>query len=236
MLLSINNARIHYGKVEAVKGVSLEIDEGAIVTLIGSNGAGKTTILRTISGLKAVTSGEVWFKDRRIDSESPASIVKMGIAHVPEGRGMFPYMSVLDNLRMGAFMRSDAQEIGKDLEEVYKHFPILESRKKQAAGTLSGGEQQMVAIGRAMMARPSLLLLDEPSLGLSPLMVAEISEIIRTLNKTLKVATILVEQNARMALELASAGYVLEVGEVILQGTTEELKESEDVKRAYLGI
>ena len=236
MLLKVNNVRIHYGKVEAIKGVSMEVDEGAIITLIGSNGAGKTTILRTISGLKTVTSGEIWFKDSRIDKESPSNIVKMGIAQVPEGRGMFPYMSVLENLKMGAFMRSGGQEIEKDLEEVYKHFPILKSRKKQAAGTLSGGEQQMVAIGRAMMARPSLLLLDEPSLGLSPLMVAEISEIIRNLNKTLKVATILVEQNARMALELASAGYVLEVGEVILQGNTEELKESEDVKRAYLGI
>jgi len=236
MLLKVDDARIHYGTVEAVKGVSLEVDEGHIITLIGSNGAGKTTILRTISGLKRVTSGEIWFKGQRIDKESPANVVKMGIAHVPEGRGMFPYMSVLDNLRMGAFVRADKQGIDEDLEEVYKHFPILKARGKQAAGTLSGGEQQMVAIGRAMMARPSLLLMDEPSLGLSPLMVAEISKIIRNLNSTLGVATILVEQNARMALELASSGYVLEVGEVILQGSTEELKESEDVKRAYLGI
>jgi len=236
MLLKVDDARIHYGTVEAVKGVSLEVDEGHIITLIGSNGAGKTTILRTISGLKRGTSGEIWFKGQRIDKESPANVVKMGIAHVPEGRGMFPYMSVLDNLRMGAFVRADKQGIDEDLEEVYKHFPILKARGKQAAGTLSGGEQQMVAIGRAMMARPSLLLMDEPSLGLSPLMVAEISKIIRNLNSTLGVATILVEQNARMALELASSGYVLEVGEVILQGSTEELKESEDVKRAYLGI
>jgi len=236
MLLKANDVRIHYGTVEAVKGVSLEVDEGHIVTLIGSNGAGKTTVLRTISGLKRATAGEIWFKGQRIDREPPANIVKMGIAHVPEGRGMFPYMSVLDNLRMGAFMRTNRQEIEEDLEEVYKHFPILKKRAKQAAGTLSGGEQQMVAIGRAMMARPSLLLMDEPSLGLSPLMVAEISEIIRNLNKTLGVATILVEQNARMALELASSGYVLEVGEVILQGSSEELKESEAVKRAYLGI
>jgi len=236
MLLEVKGAKIHYGTVEAVKGVSLQVDEGHIITLIGSNGAGKTTILRTISGLKRVTSGEIWFKGKRIDQDSPANIVRTGIAHVPEGRGIFPYMSVLDNLRMGAFMRRNNKEIEEDLEEVYTHFPILKVRKKQAAGTLSGGEQQMVAIGRAMMARPSLLLMDEPSLGLSPLMVAEISHIIRNLNTTLGVATILVEQNARMALELASSGYVLEVGNVVLQGTTEELRESEDVKRAYLGI
>jgi branched-chain amino acid transport system ATP-binding protein len=237
MLLKVDDIRVHYEKVEAVKGVSLEVFNGDIVTLIGSNGAGKTTILRTISGLKTNTSGEIYFKDTRIDRESPANIVKMGVAHVPEGRGMFPYMSVIDNLKMGAYKRTDGrEEIEKDIEEVYKHFPILKERKRQAAGTLSGGEQQMVAIGRALMARPSLLLLDEPSLGLSPLMVEEISEIIKNLNMTLGVTTILVEQNASMALSLADRGYVLEVGKVILQGTTEELKESERVKKAYLGI
>jgi branched-chain amino acid transport system ATP-binding protein len=161
----------------------------------------------------------------------------MGVAHVPEGRGMFPYMSVIDNLKMGAYKRTDGRkDIEKDIEEVYKHFPILKKRTRQAAGTLSGGEQQMVAIGRALMARPSLLLLDEPSLGLSPLMVEEISEIIKNLKTALGVTTILVEQNASMALSLADRGYVLEVGKVILQGTTKELKESEGVKRAYLGI
>jgi branched-chain amino acid transport system ATP-binding protein len=237
MLLKVDGIRVHYEKVEAVKGVSLEVFSGDIVTLIGSNGAGKTTILRTISGLKTSTSGEIYFKDKRIDRESPANIVKMGVAHVPEGRGMFPYMSVVDNLKMGAYKRTDGrEEIEKDIEEVYKHFPILKERIRQAAGTLSGGEQQMVAIGRALMARPSLLLLDEPSLGLSPLMVEEISEIIKNLNTTLGVTTILVEQNASMALSLADRGYVLEVGKVILQGTTQELKESERVKKAYLGI
>jgi len=237
MLLKVVDIRVHYEKVEAVKGVSLEVFSGDIVTLIGSNGAGKTTILRTISGLNTITSGEIYFKDKRIDRESPANIVKMGVAHVPEGRGMFPYMSVIDNLKMGAYKRTDGrEEIEKDIEEVYKHFPILKGRTRQAAGTLSGGEQQMVAIGRALMARPSLLLLDEPSLGLSPLMVEEISEIIKNLNTTLGVTTILVEQNASMALSLADRGYVLEVGKVILQGTTQDLKESEGVKRAYLGI
>lgn len=237
MLLKVDDIRVHYEKVEAVKGVSLEVFSGDIVTLIGSNGAGKTTILRTISGLMTSTSGEIYFKDKRIDRESPANIVKMGVAHVPEGRGMFPYMSVVDNLKMGAYKRTDGrEEIEKDIEEVYKHFPSLKERTRQAAGTLSGGEQQMVAIGRAIMARPSLLLLDEPSLGLSPLMVEEISEIIKNLNTTLGVTTILVEQNASMALSLADRGYVLEVGKVILQGTTQELKESERVKRAYLGI
>ncbi len=237
MLLKVDDIRVHYEKVEAVKGVSLEVFSGDIVTLIGSNGAGKTTILRTISGLRTSTSGEIYFKDKRIDRESPANIVKMGVAHVPEGRGMFPYMSVVDNLKMGAYKRTDGrEEIEKDIEEVYKHFPSLKERTRQAAGTLSGGEQQMVAIGRAIMARPSLLLLDEPSLGLSPLMVEEISEIIKNLNTTLGVTTILVEQNASMALSLADRGYVLEVGKVILQGTTQELKESERVKRAYLGI
>ena len=237
MLLKVDDIRVHYEKVEAVKGVSLEVFSGDIVTLIGSNGAGKTTILRTISGLTTNTSGEIYFKDKRIDGESPANIVKMGVAHVPEGRGMFPYMSVVDNLKMGAYKRTDGrEEIEKDIEEVYKHFPILKERTRQAAGTLSGGEQQMVAIGRALMARPSLLLLDEPSLGLSPLMVEEISEIIKNLNTTLGVTTILVEQNASMALSLADRGYVLEVGKVILQGTTQELKESERVKKAYLGI
>jgi branched-chain amino acid transport system ATP-binding protein len=237
MLLKVVDIRVHYEKVEAVKGVSLEVFSGDIVTLIGSNGAGKTTILRTISGLNTIKSGEIYFKGKRIDRESPAKIVKMGVAHVPEGRGMFPYMSVIDNLKMGAYKRTDRrEEIEKDIEEVYKHFPILKKRTRQAAGTLSGGEQQMVAIGRALMARPSLLLLDEPSLGLSPLMVEEISEIIKNLNTTLGVTVILVEQNASMALSLADRGYVLEVGKVILQGTTKELKESEGVKRAYLGI
>lgn len=235
MLLTMKDLRVHYGAVEAIKGISLSVEEGSIVTLIGSNGAGKTTIMRTISGLQHPTSGEIWFKGQRIDRVAAQKIVKMGIAHVPEGRRVFPYMSVWENLMLGAFTRTDRQAIKDDLEEVFTHFPVLKVRAKQDAGTLSGGEQQMLAMGRALMAKPSLLLLDEPSLGLAPLMVAEIEEIVRTLNKTTGVTTLLVEQNARVALRLADSGYVLEVGTVVLEGSSQELVNDEGVKRAYLG-
>jgi len=236
MLLSIKDLRVHYGSVEAIKRISLDVEEGSIVTLIGSNGAGKTSIMRTLSGLVRPTSGEIWFKGERIDQASPPHIVKAGIAHVPEGRRVFPYMTVRDNLMLGGFTRSDRQALKDDFEEILTHFPVLKAREKQQAGTLSGGEQQMVAMGRALMAKPSLLLLDEPSLGLSPLMVAEIESIVRTLNKTTGVTTLLVEQNARVALRLAHSGYVLEVGRVILQGTSEELTNDDGVRRAYLGV
>jgi branched-chain amino acid transport system ATP-binding protein len=235
MLLNIKDLKVHYGVVEAIKGISLDVEEGSIVTLIGSNGAGKTTIMRTISALVRPTSGEVWFKGQRIDTASPSAVVKMGIAQVPEGRRVFPFMSVWENLMMGAFTRTDRAGIQDDLELVYTHFPVLKARRKQEAGTLSGGEQQMVAMGRALMVHPSLLLLDEPSLGLAPLMVAEIEEIIRTLNKTTGVTTLLVEQNARVALRLANSGYVMEVGNVVLAGSSQELSNDEGVKRAYLG-
>jgi branched-chain amino acid transport system ATP-binding protein len=235
MLLNIKDLRVHYGAVEAIKGISLDVEEGSIVTLIGSNGAGKTTIMRTISALVRPSSGELWFKGQRIDTASPSAVVKMGIAQVPEGRRVFPFMSVWENLMMGAFTRTDRAGIKDDLELVYNHFPVLKARTKQEAGTLSGGEQQMVAMGRALMVHPSLLLLDEPSLGLAPLMVAEIEEIIRTLNKTTGVTTLLVEQNARVALRLASSGYVMEVGNVVLAGSSQELSNDEGVKRAYLG-
>jgi branched-chain amino acid transport system ATP-binding protein len=235
MLLTIKDLRVHYGAVEAIKGISLDVEEGSVVTLIGSNGAGKTTIMRTISGLVRPTSGELWFKGPRIDEASPSALVKMGIAQVPEGRRVFPYMSVWENLMLGAFTRTDKAGIKEDLELVYTHFPVLKARTKQEAGTLSGGEQQMVAMGRALMVHPSLLLLDEPSLGLAPLMVAEIEEIIRTLNKTTGVTTLLVEQNARVALRLAHSGYVMEVGNVVLAGSSQELSSDEGVKRAYLG-
>lgn len=235
MLLVMKDVRVHYGSVEAVKGISLNVEEGSVVTLIGSNGAGKTTIMRTISGLHRPTSGEIWFKGQRIDGVAAASIVKMGIAHVPEGRRVFPDMSVWENLMLGAFTRPDRQAIKDGLEEVFTHFPVLKLRAKQEAGTLSGGEQQMLAMGRALMAKPSLLLLDEPSLGLSPLMVSEIERIVRTLNKTTGVTTMLVEQNARVALRLAHSGYVLEVGKVVLEGNAEDLSRDEGVKRAYLG-
>ena len=235
MLLNIKDLRVHYGAVEAIKGISLDVEEGSIVTLIGSNGAGKTTIMRTISALVRPSSGELWFKGQRIDTASPSAVVKMGIAQVPEGRRVFPFMSVWENLMMGAFTRTDRAGIQEDLELVYTHFPVLKARRKQEAGTLSGGEQQMVAMGRALMVHPSLLLLDEPSLGLAPLMVAEIEEIIRTLNKTTGVTTLLVEQNARVALRLANSGYVMEVGNVVLAGSSQELSSDEGVKRAYLG-
>jgi len=235
MLLNIKDLRVHYGAVEAIKGISLDVEEGSIVTLIGSNGAGKTTIMRTISALVRPSSGELWFKGQRIDTASPSAVVKMGIAQVPEGRRVFPFMSVWENLMMGAFTRTDRAGIQDDLELVYTHFPVLKARRKQEAGTLSGGEQQMVAMGRALMVHPSLLLLDEPSLGLAPLMVAEIEEIIRTLNKTTGVTTLLVEQNARVALRLANSGYVMEVGNVVLAGSSQELSNDEGVKRAYLG-
>ena len=236
MLLTIKNINVHYGAVHAVKDISLDVEEGSIVTLIGSNGAGKTTIMRTISGLNRPTSGEIWFKGERIDKLPPSKVVKLGIAHVPEGRRVFPYMSVWENLLIGAFTRSDRKKVKEDVDMVYSHFPVLKARHKQEAGTLSGGEQQMLAMGRALMAKPSLLLLDEPSLGLSPLMVSEIEEIVRTLNKTTGVTTMLVEQNARVALRLANSGYVLEVGRVVLQGSAQDLSSNEGVRRAYLGI
>jgi len=235
MLLTMKDVTVRYGAVEGIKGISLNVEEGQIVTLIGSNGAGKTTVMRTISGLNHPSRGEIWFKGQRIDRLAPPKIVKLGVAHVPEGRRVFPGMSVRENLLLGAFTRSDRQGIADDMEMVFSHFPVLKARVKQMAGLLSGGEQQMLAMGRALMSKPSLLLLDEPSLGLSPLMVSEIEGIIRDLNKTTGVTTILVEQNARVALRLANTGYVLEVGRVVLEGSAQELASNEGVRRAYLG-
>lgn len=234
MLLGIKALRVHYGRAEALKGISLNIDEGAIVALIGANGAGKTTTLRTISGLKALTSGEIWYQDRRIDGMPAHRIVKLGIGHIPEGRIVFAPMTVLDNLLMGAYLYKDKYQIDRDLDNIYEHFPVLKERRKQLAGSLSGGEQQMLAIGRALMSRPKLLLMDEPSLGLSPILVEEVSNIIRDINKA-GIGIILVEQNARVALRLASKAYVLEVGNIVLEGDAEELANDEHVKKAYLG-
>jgi len=233
-LLRINDLSIHYEKVKAVDSISMNVDKGSIVTLIGANGAGKTSILRTISGLIHPASGEIWFSDQRIDRLPPQDIVRMGIAHVPEGRQLFPRMTVLENLKMGAFLQKDRKPIGRSLEEVYNHFPILKERAKQKAGTLSGGQQQMLAVGRALMARPQLLLSDEPSLGLAPLLVAEIAKIlvdIRQQGRTI----LLVEQNAHMALRIADRGYVLETGSIILNDDNNSLLKNEHVKRAYLG-
>ncbi|MGD0918440.1 MAG: ABC transporter ATP-binding protein [Thermodesulfobacteriota bacterium] len=233
-MLEIKDLRVHYGKAEAIKQISLNVDEGAIVTLIGANGAGKTTTLRTISGLKVPTSGEIWFKGRRIDGRPPNDIVKLGIAHIPEGRMVFAPMTVFDNLRMGAYLRKDKHEILRDIETMYEHFPILKERKGQKAGQLSGGEQQMLAIARALMARPKLLLMDEPSMGLSPLLVEEVGDIISQINKG-GISVLLVEQNAHMALELAIKAYIIEVGNITLQGAAHELASHERVKQVYLG-
>lgn len=234
MLLEIKDLRVHYGRAEALKGISLGVDEGAIVALIGANGAGKTTTLRTISGLKVPTSGEIWFQGKRIDGMPAHDIVKLGIAHIPEGRVVFAPMTVLDNLRMGAYLRKDKHQIARDLDMMYEHFPVLKERRGQQAGSLSGGEQQMLAIARALMASPKLLLMDEPSMGLSPVLVEEVGNIISDINK-IGIGIILVEQNARMALSLASKAYILEVGSIALEGDAQELANDERVKKVYLG-
>jgi len=234
MLLEIRNIIVHYDKVKVVKGVSLNMEKGDIVTLLGSNGAGKTTILKTISGLKHPTSGEIVFLDQRIDSFKPSRIVQLGIGHVPEAAHVFRDMTVQDNLLLGAFTRKDKEGIKRDMEEVYQNFPILKERKRQRAGSLSGGEQQMLAIGRALMCKPKLLLMDEPSIGLSPLLVERIASIIDFIHKQ-GISVLLVEQNAGLALNLANRGYVIETGQITLSGTREELVCSDKVKKAYLG-
>jgi branched-chain amino acid transport system ATP-binding protein len=234
MLFRVEGLVVHYGKVAALKGVSLELDKGDIVTLIGANGAGKSTTLRTISGLTRPSEGAIWFEGERIDGLPAADVVRRGIAHVPEGRRVFPDLSVYENLMTGAFLRSDRPAIARDLEAVYGHFPRLKERRGQRAKTLSGGEQQMLAMGRALMAAPRILLLDEPSLGLSPVMVQEIGKIVVEINQR-GVPVILVEQNAELALSLARYGYVLETGRVALHGKAKELRAHEHVKRAYLG-
>ncbi len=234
-MLEVKDLRVHYGTVEAVKGVSFEISERAIVSLIGANGAGKTTCLRALTGLVKPSGGEVRFENTSLVGLAPHQIVRLGIAHVPEGRRLFPKMTVLENLRMGAYLRSKRTEVASTLGMIYEHFPILRERGRQRAGSLSGGEQQMLAIARALMNRPRLLLLDEPSMGLSPIMTAEIGKIIRQINAQ-DVSIILVEQNALLALTLARYGYVLETGLVVMQGNARELLQDEGVKKAYLGI
>jgi len=233
MLLEVKDLRVHYGRAEVLKGISLSVNEGAIVALIGANGAGKTTTLRTISGLKAPTSGEIWFQGKRIDGMPAHEIVKLGIAHIPEGRIVFAPMTVLDNLRMGAYLRTDKHQVTRDLETMYNHFPILKARRGQRAGSLSGGEQQMLAMARALMASPKLLLMDEPSMGLSPIFVEEVGNIIKDINKS-GISIILVEQNARMALGLCNQAYIMEVGSITIKGSAVELANDERVKKAYL--
>ncbi|HWN90172.1 MAG TPA: ABC transporter ATP-binding protein [Verrucomicrobiae bacterium] len=234
-MLEAKDLRVHYGTVEAVKGVSFEISERAIVSLIGANGAGKTTCLRALTGLVKPSGGEVRFENTSLVGLAPHQIVRLGIAHVPEGRRLFPRMTVLENLRMGAYLRTKRNEMASTLGMIYEHFPILRERGRQRAGSLSGGEQQMLAIARALMNRPRLLLLDEPSMGLSPIMTAEIGKIIRQINAQ-DVSIILVEQNALLALTLARYGYVLETGLVVMQGNARELLQDDGVKKAYLGI
>lgn len=234
MLLEVKDLIVHYGGVKALGGISLKVEKGEIVSLVGGNGAGKSTTLKTISGLKRATDGKVWFKGDRIDQRLPQDIVKLGIGHVPEGRNPFPYMTVLENLRLGAFLRKDKDKVNSDLEQFFEHFPVLKERRRQKARTLSGGEQQMLVIARALMGEPNLLLMDEPSLGLAPLIVQEIGRIVLNINRQGR-SILLVEQNARLALKLAHEGYVLETGKIVLQGRGKELLDSEHVKKAYLG-
>jgi len=233
-MLEIKNLNLHYGVIHALKDISLTVNDGEIVTLIGANGAGKTSTLRAISGLEKITSGEVLLDGESMVHVPAPKRVSMGISQVPEGRRIFPDMSVLENLEMGAYLRNDKSEIKKDMEMVYSHFPILGVRNKQLAGTLSGGEQQMLAMGRALMSRPKILLLDEPSMGLAPILVQEIFNIIKLINAT-GTTVLLVEQNANMALSIADRGYVIETGSIVLSGTGKELASSEAVRKAYLG-
>ena len=235
MFFEVKDVVVHYDRTMALKGISLQTGEGEIITLIGANGAGKSTALRTISGLQPLTAGEIWFDGKKISGWPPHEIVSLGIAHVPEGRHVFPYMTVGENLLMGAYLRKGKTEVRQDLERIYAHFPRLKERLKQEAGKLSGGEQQMLTMGRALMATPRLLLLDEPSLGLSPIMVREIAKAILEINAKRKVSIILVEQNARMALKLSSVGHVLETGKIVLSGPSQDLLKNDHVRRAYLG-
>jgi branched-chain amino acid transport system ATP-binding protein len=233
-LLRVEDVHTYYGSIEALKGISLEVHEGEIVTLIGANGAGKSTTLRSINGLNHPRRGSIHFRGRDITRDPPHDIVRRGISQSPEGRKLFPRMSVLENLEMGAFQRSDRSELRGDLERVYSLFPRLAERKQQRAGTLSGGEQQMVAIGRALMARPGLLLLDEPSMGLAPIFVERVFETIVEINKQ-GTTILLVEQNAMMALDVANRGYVLETGKVALADDAKALRRNEQVRKSYLG-
>ncbi len=234
MFFSIKNLNVFYGVIHALKDVSLHVNEGEIVTLIGSNGAGKTSTLRAISSLVKIKSGEILFEDKNITGIKAQEIVKMGISHVPEGRRIFADMSVAENLSMGAFLRRDKEGIKSDIDMIYRRFPILKERAKQLGGTLSGGEQQMLTMGRALMARPKLLLMDEPSMGLAPIYVQEIFSIIQSINEA-GTTILLVEQNANMALQVAHRAYILETGTIVKEGKASELLHSEKVREAYLG-
>ena len=234
-ILNVNDLNVYYGGIHAIKNISFHIKKGEIVSLIGANGAGKTSTLHAISGLVPIKSGEISLNGENVTNIDAHKLVSCGMAHVPEGRRIFTELTVLENLEMGAFTRNDAEQIKKDMEHMFSLFPRLAERKKQLAGTMSGGEQQMLAMARALMSSPSLLLLDEPSMGLAPLLVQEIFNIIERINKEENVTILLVEQNANMALSIADRGYVLETGKIILEGTGKELLTNPDIKKAYLG-
>jgi branched-chain amino acid transport system ATP-binding protein len=235
-LLAVTNLETFYGPVMAIRGVSFEVPRGSIVTILGANGAGKTTILKTVSGVMDPQKGTVTFDGREIQGKDPDRVARLGLSHVPEGREVFPLLTVRENLAMGAYTRSDADGVTRDMEMVYEYFPVLRARAEQRAGSLSGGEQQMLAISRALMARPAMMLLDEPSLGLSPRLVKEIFDIIVRINRERGVTVLLVEQNAHMALTIAQFGYVLEVGRIVMEDTCARLLEKEDIKEFYLGV
>lgn len=235
-MLRIDNIQTYYGSIQALKGISMEINEGEIITLIGANGAGKTTTLMSVSGIVPPRSGEITFMGEPIHGMAPEKIVALGISQVPEGRLIFPQLTVTENLDMGAFLRKDKEGIKQDIDYIFDLFPLLTERRNQQGGTLSGGEQQMLAISRALMARPRLLLLDEPSLGLAPKIVRQIFEIIRKINTEQKTTIFLVEQNANLALQVANRGYVMENGRIVLEDSAENLLSNDEVKRAYLGI
>lgn len=233
-MLKLDNINLYYGVIHALKNISLEVEQGEIVTLIGANGAGKTSTLRAISGLEPIKSGNITFKGSPLNKVPSNKIVSLGLSHVPEGRRVFPELTVMENLELGAYLRKDKAGIKQDLEMVFSKFPRLKEREKQAAGTLSGGEQQMLAMGRALMSRPKLLLLDEPSMGLAPIFIQEIFDIIEDI-KAQGTTVLLIEQNANKALSIADRGYVLETGKVVLSGTGKELLASDEVRKAYLG-
>ena len=236
-LLALRNIETYYGPIMAIRGVSLDVESGTIVTILGANGAGKTTVLKTISGAMDPQKGSVVFADENITSWDPGRVARLGVGHVPEGREVFPFLSVEENLRMGAFTRRDrASEVNRDLDLVYEYFPTLADTKRLAAGYLSGGQLQMLAIGRALMLRPRLMLLDEPSLGLAPMLVKEIADIVVRLNKEQGVTVLLVEQNARVALEISDYGYVMEVGRIVMEDTCERLAAATDIQEFYLGM
>lgn len=234
-ILEIKNLESFYGPIMAIRGVSLKVEEGKVVTVLGANGAGKSTLMKTVSGIMDPEKGKILFEGEEIQGREPHAIVRRGIVHVPEGREVFPLLSVDENLSLGAYSRHDRAEIARDRDMVFDYFPILAERRDQEAGTLSGGQQQMLAIGRGLMLRPKIMLLDEPSLGLSPLLVQEIFAILKRLNRDEGVTMMLVEQNARVALDLADFGYVMEIGRVVMEGTADRLMQSEDIKSFYLG-